>query len=101
MNDARKRVALVTSEGFAHLYEDDHLLVTALADIGIASVPAEDCVLILHSWPVRQQRAVIMMVNGACEVSVQAPPNASAPACSQGKSATVPEAPAPCSPAAL
>ena len=36
----RRRVALVTSEGYATLYEDDRLLVTALEDIGIASVPA-------------------------------------------------------------
>src|SRR6266550_3038159 len=40
MNDARKRVALVTCEAFADLYEDDHLLVAALAAIDIASVPA-------------------------------------------------------------
>ncbi len=40
MKDARKRVALVTCEALANLYEDDHLLVAALADIGIASVPA-------------------------------------------------------------
>ena len=40
MNDARKRVALVTCEAFADLYEDDHLLVAALADIGIGSLPA-------------------------------------------------------------
>jgi glutathione synthase/RimK-type ligase-like ATP-grasp enzyme len=40
MKGARKRVALVTSEALAHLYEDDRLLVAALADIGIASVPA-------------------------------------------------------------
>lgn len=40
MNDARKRVALVTCDAFADLYEDDHLLVAALAEIGIASVPA-------------------------------------------------------------
>ena len=40
MKDAGKRVALVTCEAFANLYEDDHLLVRALADIGIASVPA-------------------------------------------------------------
>jgi hypothetical protein len=40
MKDARKRVALVTCEAFANLYEDEHLLVAALADIGIASVPA-------------------------------------------------------------
>jgi glutathione synthase/RimK-type ligase-like ATP-grasp enzyme len=38
--DARKRVALVTCEAFADLYEDDHLLVPALADLGIASAPA-------------------------------------------------------------
>jgi len=35
-----RRVALVTCEAFATLYEDDHLLVAALADIGIASAPA-------------------------------------------------------------
>lgn len=40
MKDARKRVALVTSEALPNLYEDDHLLVAALAGIGIASVPA-------------------------------------------------------------
>ena len=40
MNNASKRVALVTCEALASLYEDDHLLVAALADIGIASVPA-------------------------------------------------------------
>jgi glutathione synthase/RimK-type ligase-like ATP-grasp enzyme len=40
MKDARKTVALVTCEAFANLYEDDHLLVAALAEIGIASVPA-------------------------------------------------------------
>jgi len=41
MNDAApRRVALVTSEAFANLYEDDHLLVGALEDIGIAAVPA-------------------------------------------------------------
>ncbi len=40
MNDARKRVALVTSQALAGLYEDDRLLVGALADIGIASAPA-------------------------------------------------------------
>lgn len=34
------RVALVTSEAFADLYEDDRLLTPALADIGIASSPA-------------------------------------------------------------
>jgi glutathione synthase/RimK-type ligase-like ATP-grasp enzyme len=38
--DGRKRVALVTCEAFANLYEDDHLLVPALADLGIASAPA-------------------------------------------------------------
>ena len=37
---ARKRVALVTSEAFPNLYEDDRLLAAALADIGIASAPA-------------------------------------------------------------
>lgn len=36
----RGRVALVTSEALAGLYEDDLLLVEALADIGIASAPA-------------------------------------------------------------
>lgn len=40
MKGAPKRVALVTSEAFADLYEDDHLLVAALADIGIVSAPA-------------------------------------------------------------
>lgn len=40
MKTARKRVGLVTSEGLADLYEDDHLLVRALADLGIASAPA-------------------------------------------------------------
>jgi glutathione synthase/RimK-type ligase-like ATP-grasp enzyme len=40
MNEASKRVALVTSRAFANLYEDDLLLVAALADIGIASTPA-------------------------------------------------------------
>lgn len=40
MKDTRQRVALVTSEALANLYEDDLLLVAALADIGIASVPA-------------------------------------------------------------
>lgn len=30
---ARKRVALVTCEAFADLYEDDHLLVAAMAEI--------------------------------------------------------------------
>lgn len=39
-NDAKKTVALVTSEALANLYEDDHLLVGALAEMGIASVPA-------------------------------------------------------------
>ena len=34
------RVALVTSEGFADLYEDDRLLIPALAELGIAGVPA-------------------------------------------------------------
>jgi glutathione synthase/RimK-type ligase-like ATP-grasp enzyme len=37
---ARKTVALVTSEALANLHEDDHLLVGALAQLGIASVPA-------------------------------------------------------------
>lgn len=40
MKDPRKPVALVTSQALANLYEDDLLLVAALADIGIASVPA-------------------------------------------------------------
>lgn len=40
MNDTRKRVALITCDAHAKLYEDDLLLVAALADIGIASVPA-------------------------------------------------------------
>jgi glutathione synthase/RimK-type ligase-like ATP-grasp enzyme len=38
--NAGKRVALVTCEAFAGLYEDDLLLVAALSDLGIASVPA-------------------------------------------------------------
>lgn len=38
--NARKRVALVTSEGFANLYEDDLLLAAALTEIGIAAAPA-------------------------------------------------------------
>jgi hypothetical protein len=37
---ARPRVALVTSEAYRNLYEDDLLLVTALDEIGIDSVPA-------------------------------------------------------------
>jgi hypothetical protein len=37
---APKKVALVTCEALANLYEDDLLLVAALAEIGIASVPA-------------------------------------------------------------
>src|SRR5262249_51588247 len=37
---ARKRVAMVTCEAFANLYEDDLLLVKALAEIGIDSAPA-------------------------------------------------------------
>ena len=40
MINPRKRVALVTSAALANLYEDDLLLVPALADLGIASVPA-------------------------------------------------------------
>jgi len=36
----RKKVALVTCEALANLYEDDHLLVAALEEIGVASVPA-------------------------------------------------------------
>jgi hypothetical protein len=35
-----KRVALVTCEALPSLYEDDHLLVAALDDIGIGSAPA-------------------------------------------------------------
>jgi len=38
--DPPKRVALVTCEAYADLYEDDHLLVAALEDIGVASAPA-------------------------------------------------------------
>jgi glutathione synthase/RimK-type ligase-like ATP-grasp enzyme len=37
---ARPRVALVTCEQFANLYEDDLLLVSALEEIGISGVPA-------------------------------------------------------------
>lgn len=37
---ARKRVALVTCEDLADLYEDDRPLIAALADIGVASTPA-------------------------------------------------------------
>jgi len=40
MSTARRRVALVTSAALANLYEDDLLLVGALADLGIDSVPA-------------------------------------------------------------
>ena len=40
MKDASKRVALVTCEAFANLYEDDQLLVSALAELGVASAPA-------------------------------------------------------------
>jgi glutathione synthase/RimK-type ligase-like ATP-grasp enzyme len=40
MKVARKPIALVTSQAFAKLYEDDHLLVAALAKLGLASVPA-------------------------------------------------------------
>src|SRR5580692_7965377 len=40
MTNQPKRVALVTCEAFANLYEDDLLLVRALAAIGIRSVPA-------------------------------------------------------------
>jgi glutathione synthase/RimK-type ligase-like ATP-grasp enzyme len=40
MKDASKIVALVTCEALANLNEDDRLLVTALAEIGIASSPA-------------------------------------------------------------
>ena len=38
--DGRPRVALVTSEDWPHLYEDDLLLVDALDEIGIESRPA-------------------------------------------------------------
>ncbi|MGH7133369.1 MAG: ATP-grasp domain-containing protein [Phycisphaerales bacterium] len=38
--NARKRVALVTCEALANLYEDDRLLVAALGDIGVDSTPA-------------------------------------------------------------
>jgi glutathione synthase/RimK-type ligase-like ATP-grasp enzyme len=38
--EARKTVALVTSDALANLCEDDQLLVAALAEIGVASVPA-------------------------------------------------------------
>ncbi len=41
MKNARRRVALVTSNALPNLYEDDLPLVAALADIGIASAPAE------------------------------------------------------------
>ena len=37
---ARPRVALVTSEKFSGLYDDDLLLVSALEEIGISAVPA-------------------------------------------------------------
>lgn len=40
MKSARPRVALVTYEKFAGLYEDDLLLVAALEEIGIGGVPA-------------------------------------------------------------
>lgn len=61
MKDARKRVALVTSEALANLYEDDLLLVPALAELGIASAPtvwsdasvdwtAFDAVVIRSPW---------------------------------------------------
>lgn len=40
MPDAQKKVALLTCNKFPALYEDDHLLVTALAEIGIEPVPA-------------------------------------------------------------
>ncbi len=36
---SRPHVALVTSEAFPQLYEDDHLLVAALEHIGVASTP--------------------------------------------------------------
>ena len=36
----RRRVALVTCEAWPNLYEDDHLLVAALENIGIGSAPA-------------------------------------------------------------
>lgn len=37
---ARPRVALITSEGFSGLYEDDLLLVSALEEMGVSGVPA-------------------------------------------------------------
>jgi len=37
---AKPRVALITCEKFANLYEDDLLLVSALEDLGISAVPA-------------------------------------------------------------
>ena len=37
---AKPRVALITCEKFANLYEDDLLLVSALEEIGISAVPA-------------------------------------------------------------
>jgi len=40
MKNLRRRVALVTCEAFSKLYEDDLLLVAALAEIGIDSAPA-------------------------------------------------------------
>jgi glutathione synthase/RimK-type ligase-like ATP-grasp enzyme len=40
MKNAPLRVALVTCEAFANLYEDDQLLAPALADLGIAALPA-------------------------------------------------------------
>ena len=40
MRNARNRVALVTCQALADLYDDDRLLVQALADIDVASVPA-------------------------------------------------------------
>lgn len=40
MAPTRSRIALVTCERFANLYEDDLLLVSALAEIGIRGIPA-------------------------------------------------------------
>jgi glutathione synthase/RimK-type ligase-like ATP-grasp enzyme len=40
MHSAQARVALVTCAAYPHLYEDDLLLVPALAELGIGAVPA-------------------------------------------------------------
>jgi glutathione synthase/RimK-type ligase-like ATP-grasp enzyme len=40
MTPSQQRVALVTCDAYRNLYEDDLLLVSALADLGIESVPA-------------------------------------------------------------